>query len=64
MNIYKFFISTIKKCKLFFFISCIMALFPEALSSYGYVYYAKILSFGFTEPPFLALAIYYVSFCK
>ena len=45
MNIYKFFISTIKKCKLFFFISCIMALLPQALSSYGYVYYAKILSF-------------------
>ncbi len=45
MNIYKFFISTIKKCKLFFITSSILALLPEALSSFSHIYYAKILSF-------------------
>ena len=45
MNIYKFFISTIKKCKLFFITSSILALLPDALSSFSHIYYAKILSF-------------------
>ena len=45
MNIYKFFISTIKKCKLFFITSSILALLPDALSSFAHIYYAKILSF-------------------
>ena len=45
MNIYKFFISIIKKCKLFFITSCILALLPQSLSSYGHIYYAKILNF-------------------
>ena len=45
MNIYKFFISTIKKCKLFFITSSILALLPDALSSFAHIYYAKILTF-------------------
>ena len=45
MNIYKFFISTIKKCKLFFITSSILALLPDALSSFAHIYYAKILNF-------------------
>jgi len=45
MNIYKFFISTIKKCKLFFITSSILALLPNALSSFSHIYYAKILNF-------------------
>lgn len=45
MNIYKFFISIVKKCKLFFITSSILALLPEALSSFAHIYYAKILNF-------------------
>ena len=45
MNIYKFFISTIKKCKLLFITSSVLALIPLSLYSYEQVYYAKILSF-------------------
>ena len=45
MNIYKFFISIVKKCKLFFITSSILALLPDALSSFAHIYYAKILSF-------------------
>ena len=45
MNIYKFFISIIKKCKLFFITSCILALLPQSLAGYSHIYYAKILSF-------------------
>ena len=45
MNIYKFFISIIKKCKLFFITSCILALLPQSLAGYSLIYYAKILSF-------------------
>lgn len=45
MNIYKFFISIVKKCKLFFITSSILALLPDALSSFAHIYYAKILNF-------------------
>ena len=45
MNIYKFFISIIKKCKLYFFASCILSLLPSSLSAYSHVYQAKILSY-------------------
>ena len=45
MNIYKFFISIVKKCKLFFITSCILALLPQALSSFAHIYYAKVLNF-------------------
>ena len=45
MNIYIFFISTIKKCKLYFVLSCILAIAPLSLFTYSQVYYAKILSY-------------------
>ena len=45
MNIYKFIISTIKKCKLYFVLSCILAITPLSLFTYSQVYYAKILSY-------------------
>ena len=45
MNLCKFFIPTIKKCKLYFVLSCILAIAPLSLFTYSQVYYAKILSY-------------------
>lgn len=45
MSLYQFFISTIKKCKLYFTLSCIIAILPQSLSVYSNTYYAKILSY-------------------
>lgn len=45
MNIYRFFISIIKKCKLYFALSCIFAIVPQSLLVYSQTYYAKILSY-------------------
>lgn len=45
MNVWKFLLKLIGRCKFWFVLSCVLALIPSSLSAYGHVYYAKIISY-------------------
>ena len=71
MNIWEFLLNVIKKCKLWFLTSCILACMSPSLSAYSHIYYAKIISYlkeNFTTPfthdviyNFIILSIIYLS---
>lgn len=71
MNIWKFILVLIKKCKFWFIASTILATIPASLSAFGHIYYAQIISYiseHFETPfapaithSFIVLAIIYLS---
>jgi len=71
MNIWKFLLKLIYKCKVWFILSSVLALMPTSLSAIGQIYYAKIIgyigeNFQMTISPiiiksFIILGIIYLS---